>query len=100
MSILTVAGFVLLGLVLLAGSCAPIGVFGWVMSLDDDDHRPRARVWVASAVLSFVCIVLAVWIMARTGDDPSSHCGPGTRYVSEEHLVGKTIVTDWLCVAP
>lgn len=99
MSILTVAGFVLLGLVLLAGSCAPLGVFLWLV-VQDGDRMPRARVWVASAVLSFVCIVLAVWLLARTGDDPSSHCGPGTRYVSETHVQGKTIVTDWLCVAP
>lgn len=103
--LLSIAGMVLVVAVLSAGTLAPLLLLGAVVIRSSvvltsaEEWHPRARWWVASCVLAFVSIVLAVWLIGRTGgEDEASHCGPGTRYVSQNHLIGKTVVHDWVCV--
>lgn len=102
MSLPATAGLVLLALLLIAGSLAPFLLWMVVSLFElalDRELRPGWVGWVGSSVLAFACIVLGVWMLSNAPSDEASHCGPGTRYVSQDHLVGKTIVHDWVCVA-
>lgn len=106
MSLLAIAAGVLVILLLLAGTLAPLGMFFAVMAIDDSDTDPqdrhwitrhRGRLWTASALVSFASIVATVALLSSTHDDEAAHCGPGTRYVQQDRLVGKTIEHDWIC---
>jgi hypothetical protein len=49
-------------------------------------------------VASLACIYMLSWGFTWFPNDDSKHCGPGTKYVSETHMSGKTTVTEWMCV--
>lgn len=106
MTLLAIAAGVLVILLLLAGTLAPLGMFLAVMVIDDSDADPedrswftrhRGRLWTASALVSFASIVAAVAMISSGHDDEAAHCGPGTHYVQQDRLVGKTIEHDWIC---
>jgi ABC-type Fe3+-siderophore transport system permease subunit len=86
---------VLLGILAFVGFLAPFIVSMFVII---DDYKPGWKIWVAASVLSFTCLVLGVWTLSNLPNDEASHCGPGTHYISQDHLVGKTITHNWVCL--
>lgn len=105
MRLLSTAGIVLLGLVLIAGTLSPMGIFAVHMSdvaADEDEPgwftRHRGRLYLASALVSFTSIVLGAYLLgSSSSSDEARHCAPGTRYVAQDRLVGKSIEHDWVC---
>lgn len=95
MTLLGTAGVVLIGLVLIAGTLAPLLVFGWVAI---EDRSAGWRLWVASSVVSFACLVAGVYLLGQSGGDEAAHCAAGTRYVEQNRVVGKTVTHEWACV--
>lgn len=99
MSLAQTALYVLLGLLLLIGTLAPMWIWGAVIisPIDKPQRRFPWQVWAASALISFASITLAAWGLSQNSDDEARHCAPGTHYVQQDRLIGKTIRHDWIC---
>lgn len=99
MSLPQTALTVVLGLLLLAGTLAPLWLFGAKIlgPIEEDERRFPWQLWAASALVSIASITLAVWGISQSSDDEARHCAPGTRYVEQDRLIGKTIEHDWVC---
>lgn len=87
--LLCIVGF-LVGMALLV---IPVGA--WF----NDWRTLKARILLTVACLLGLALLITIGISSLHLSDGSEHCGPGTRYVSSTHLVGKTVISEWECVA-
>lgn len=96
-----VLGGIILFVFFIASFAVPIVI--WMGGPDLSWKTPlKTKLAATAGGILLLAVVLTIFIglvNASIGPDNSSHCGAGTRYISETHRNVKTTITVWECVA-